>query len=68
MLLAWTWCLAVLACGLGGGARTVKGVAVVGVVDVDSRVGVLGEYARVGFAAGADSVSDSADAARLLDV
>lgn len=44
-----------------------EGVAVVGVVDVDSRVGVLGEYARVGFAVGADSVSDSKDAARLLD-
>ena len=44
-----------------------EGVAVVGVVGVDSRVGVLGEYARVGFAVGADSVSDSKDAARLLD-
>ena len=44
-----------------------EGVAVVGVVDVDSRVGVLGEYARVGFAVEADSVSDSKDAARLLD-
>ena len=44
-----------------------EGVAVVGVVDVDSRVGVLGEYARVGFAVNADSVSDSKDAARLLD-
>lgn len=42
-------------------------VATVGVVDVDSRVGVLGEYARVGFAVNADSVSDSKDAARLLD-
>lgn len=38
------------------------------VVDVGSRVGVLGECARVGFAVGADSVSDSKDAARLLDV
>ena len=53
--------------GLVEGADS-EGVAVVGVVDVDSRVGVLGEYARVGFAVGADSVSDSADAARLLDV
>ena len=44
-----------------------EGVAVVGVVDVDSRVGVLGEYARVGFAVEADSVSDSKGAARLLD-
>ena len=44
-----------------------EGVASVGVVDADSRVGVLGEYARVGFAVNADSVSDSADAARLLD-
>lgn len=44
-----------------------EGVAVVGVVDVDSRVGVLGEYARVGFAVDADSVSDLKDAARLLD-
>ena len=42
-------------------------VAEIGVVDVDSRVGVLGEYARVGFAVNADSVSDSKDAARLLD-
>ena len=42
-------------------------VATVGVVDADSRVGVLGEYARVGFAVNADSVSDSKDAARLLD-
>ena len=42
-------------------------VATVGVVGVDSRVGVLGEYARVGFAVNADSVSDSKDAARLLD-
>lgn len=53
--------------GLVEGAGS-EGVAVVGVVGVDSRVGVLGEYARVGFAVGADSVSDSADAARLLDV
>lgn len=45
-----------------------EGVAVVGVVGVDSRVGVLGECARVGFAVGADSVSDSVDAARLLGV
>lgn len=44
-----------------------EGIASVGVVDVDSRVGVLGEYARVGFAVNADSVSDSAEAARLLD-
>ena len=44
-----------------------EGVASVGVVDVDSRVGVLGEYARVGFAVNADSVADSKDAARLLD-
>lgn len=44
-----------------------EGVAVVGVVDVDSRVGVLGEYARVGFVVEADSVSDSKGAARLLD-
>ena len=42
-------------------------VATVGVVDADSRVGVLGEYARVGFAVNADSVADSKDAARLLD-
>lgn len=53
--------------GLVEGADS-EGVAVVGVVDVDSRVGVLGEYARVGFAVGADSVSDSKDAARLLGV
>lgn len=53
--------------GLVEGADS-EGVAVVGVVDVDSRVGVLGEYARVGFVVGADSVSDSAGAARLLDV
>lgn len=52
--------------GLVEGADS-EGVAVVGVVDVDSRVGVLGEYARVGFAVGADGVSGSADAARLLD-
>ena len=58
---------------VSGGSRVefVEGadgaVATVGVVDVDSRVGVLGEYARVGFAVNADSVSDSADAARLLD-
>ena len=45
-----------------------EGVAVVGVVDVDSRVGVLGEYARVGFAVDADSVDglDEREAARLL--
>ena len=42
-------------------------VATVGVVDVDSRVGVLGECARVGFAVDADSVSESKGAARLLD-
>ena len=53
--------------GVGGGADG-EGVAVVGGVGVDSRVGVLGGYARVGFAVGADGVSDSADAARLLDV
>ena len=53
--------------GLVEGADS-EGVAVVGVVGVDSRVGVLGEYVRVGFAVGADSVSGSADAARLLDV
>ena len=41
--------------------------AEIGVVGVDSRVGVLGEYARVGFAVNAVSVSDSKDAARLLD-
>ena len=68
---------AVLAFGgvdsVSGGSRVdfVEGadgaVAAVGVVDVDSRVGVLGEYARVGFAVNADGVSDSADAARLLD-
>lgn len=58
---------------VSGGSRVdfVEGadgaVATVGVVDVDSRVGVLGEYARVGFAVNADSVSDSKDAARLLD-
>ena len=58
---------------VSGGSRVdfVEGadgaVATVGVVDADSRVGVLGEYARVGFAVNADSVSDSADAARLLD-
>ena len=38
-----------------------EGVAVVGVVDVDSRVGVLGEYARVGFAVEADSVDGLSD-------
>lgn len=68
---------AVLAFGsvdsVSGGSRVdlIEGadgaVATVGVVDVDSRVGVLGEYARVGFAVNADSVSDSKDAARLLD-
>ena len=58
---------------VSGGSRVefVEGadgaVATVGVVDADSRVGVLGEYARVGFAVNADSVSDSADAVRLLD-
>ena len=58
---------------VSGGSRVefVEGadgaVATVGVVDVDSRVGVLGEYARVGFAVNADSVADSKDAARLLD-
>ena len=58
---------------VSGGSRVefVEGAdgaaATVGVVDVDSRVGVLGEYARVGFAVNADSVSDSKDAARLLD-
>ena len=50
------------------GGSHVSAVLADGSVDVDSRVGVLGEYARVGFAVGADSVSDSADAARLLDV
>ena len=68
---------AVLAFGgvdsVSGGSRVdlIEGadgaVAAVGVVDVDSRVGVLGEYARVGFAVNAGSVSDSKDAARLLD-
>lgn len=68
---------AVLAFGsvdsVSGGSRVdlIEGadgaVATVGVVDVDSRVGVLGECARVGFAVNADSVSDSKDAARLLD-
>ena len=53
--------------GLVGGADG-EGVAVVGVVGVDSRVGVLGEYARVGFAVNADSVSGLGDAAWLLDV
>lgn len=58
---------------VSGGSRVdlVEGdsgaVAEIGVVDADSRVGVLGEYARVGFAVNADSVSDSKDAARLLD-
>lgn len=58
---------------VAGGSRVefVEGadgaVATVGVVDVDSRVDVLGEHARVGFTVNADSVSDSADAARLLD-
>ena len=58
---------------VSGGSRVefVEGadgaVATVGVVDADSRVGVLGEYAHVGFAVEADSVSDSKDAARLLD-
>lgn len=58
---------------VSGGSRVdlVEGadgaVATVGVVDADSRVGVLGEYARVGFVVEADSVSDSKDAARLLD-
>ena len=58
---------------VSGGSRVdlVEGdsgaVAEIGVVDVDSRVGVLGEYSRVGFAVDADSVSDSKDAARLLD-
>ena len=58
---------------VSGGSRVefVEGadgaVATVGVVDVDSRVGVLGEYARVGFAVSADTVGDSADAVRLLD-
>lgn len=58
---------------VSGGSRVdlVEGdsgaVAEIGVVDVDSRVGVLSEYARVGFAVDADSVSDSKDAARLLD-
>lgn len=58
---------------VSGGSRVefVEGAdgaaATVGVVDVDSRVGVLGEYARVGFAVNADSVADSKDAARLLD-
>ena len=69
---------AVLAFGsvdiVSGGSRVdlVEGAcgvpAEIGVVDVDSRVGVLGECARVGFAVNADSVSDSKDAARLLDV
>lgn len=52
--------------GLVEGAGS-EGVAVVGVVGVGSRVGVLGEYARVGFAVNADSVSGLEDAARLLD-
>ena len=58
---------------VSGGSRVefVEGAdgaaATVGVVDVDSRVGVLGEYARVGFAVNADTVDDPGDAARLLD-
>ena len=58
---------------VSGGSRVdlVEGAcgvpAEIGVVDVDSRVGVLGGYARVGFAVEAGSVSDSKDAARLLD-
>ena len=63
--MAWIRCLAGLALALIEGADGV--VATVGVVDVDGRVGVLGEYARVGFAVNADSVSDSKGAARLLD-
>lgn len=57
---------------VSGGSRVdlVEGadgaVATVGVVDVDSRVGVVGGGARVGFAVDADSVSDSAEAERLL--
>lgn len=58
---------------VSGGSRVefVEGAdgaaATVGVVDVDSRVGVLGECARVGFAVNADTVGDPGDAVRLLD-